>query len=299
MLPPDPMRAQAGRIAAPRVDKRQARRAFARAAAGYDAAAVLQHEIGRRMLDRLSYMRLEPAVVLDIGCGTGATTAGLLRRYPKATVLALDFALPMLQLARRRGRWLRRPRCVCADLDQLPLADHSVDLVFSNAALQWSADPAAAFEGIARVLKPGGLCLFTSFGPDTLYELRGAWAAVDGDGHVHDFIDMHDYGDMMVAAGLADPVLDVERMTLTYADAMQMMREIKTIGAGNASPARAQGLVGRQRLKRVCAAYERHRDATGRLPVTYEVVHGHAWAPQRLGSAGETRVPVDVLRRRR
>ena len=282
------------------LDKDKARRSFAKAAAAYDETAVLQHEIGRRMIARLDTMRIEPRVILDIGCGTGVATQALMNRYSKARVLALDFALPMLERARRRGRWLRRPRCVCADLDQLPLADASVDLVFANAALQWSVQPQAAFTDIARILRPGGLAMFSSFGPDTLRELRAAWAEVDGREHVHGFIDMHDYGDMMLRAGLADPVMDVERMTLTYREPMQLMREIKGIGAGNASLGRGRGLLGKRRLAQVCAAYERFRDADGRLPVSYEVVHGHAWrAAQRgQGGAGETRVSIDVLRRK-
>ena len=281
------------------LDKGKARRSFARAAADYDDVAVLQHEIGRRMIERLDTMRIAPQSILDIGCGTGLETAALLRRYPRADVLALDFALPMLERARRRGRWLRRPRCLCADLDFLPLADHSIDLVFANAALQWSNRPAQAFQDIARVLKPGGLLLFSTFGPDTLRELRAAWAAVDGQPHVHRFVDMHDYGDMLMAAGLADPVMDVERMTLTYTDALHLMREIKLIGAGNASTQRGRGLVGRERIARVCAAYEQFRNADGRLPVSYEVVHGHAWGPLQRQVAGETRVALDVLRSRR
>ncbi len=281
------------------LDKASARRSFGRAAPDYDATAVLQHEIGRRMVERLDYMRIEPAAILDIGCGTGVATEALLKRYPKAAVTALDFALPMLELARRRGRWLRRPRCLCADLDHLPLADQSIDLVFANAALQWSSEPQQAFRDIARVLKPGGLVMFSSFGPDTMVELRAAWAEVDGGEHVHGFIDMHDYGDMLTRAGLADPVMDVERMTLTYRDAMQLMREIKTIGAANASQQRARGLLGRGRLQQLCAAYERFRDADGRLPVSYEVVHGHAWAPLQRRVDGETRIAVDALTRRR
>ena len=280
----------------PPFDKDKARKSFARAAAVYDDAAVLQHEIGRRMLERLDYVRLEPRRVLDIGCGTGVATEALLRRYPKAEVIALDFALPMLAQARRRGRWLRRPRCLCADLDFLPLAADSIDLIFANAALQWSAQPAQTFADIARVLRPGGLFMFSTFGPDTLHELRAAWAAVDGQPHVHGFIDMHDYGDMLLGAGLADPVMDVERMTLTYGDAMQLMREIKIIGAGNASSGRQRGLVGRERIARVCAAYERFRGADGRLPVSYEVVHGHAWGATQRRVDGETRVSLDVLR---
>lgn len=282
----------------PALDKAKARRSFGRAADAYDAVAVLQHEIGRRMLERLDTIRITPRVIVDIGCGTGVASGALLKRYPKADVVALDFALPMLAHARRRGRWLRRPRCVCADLDQLPLAADSADLVFANAAIQWSADPLQAFAGIARVLRPGGLVLFSSFGPDTLHELRAAWAAVDERPHVHPFVDMHDYGDMLMHAGFADPVMDVERMTLTYRDAMQLMREIKLIGAGNASPGRQRGLVGRQRIAAVCDAYERFRDRDGRLPVSYEVVHGHAWASAQQRVGDEARVSVDVLRSR-
>lgn len=278
------------------LDKAKARRSFGRAAATYDATAVLQHEIGRRMIGRLDTMRISPGVILDIGCGTGVGTEALMKRYPKARVVALDFALPMLERTRRRGRWLRRPRCVCGDLDHLPLADASVDLVFANAALQWSTRPQAAFADIARILRPGGLLMFSSFGPDTLRELRAAWAEVDGGPHVHGFIDMHHYGDMLMRAGLADPVMDVERMTLTYRDPMQLMREIKVIGAGNASVGRARGLLGRRRIEQVCAAYERFRDADGRLPVSYEVVHGHAWVGSQRRQDGETRVSVDVLR---
>jgi malonyl-CoA O-methyltransferase len=224
-----------------------------------------------------------------------------MKRFPRARVLALDFALPMLEKARRRGRWLRRPRCLCADLDHLPLADLSVDLVFANAALQWSVQPQAAFADIARILRPGGLVMFSSFGPDTLRELRAAWSEVDGHAHVHGFIDMHDYGDMMLHAGLADPVMDVERMTLTYREPMQLMREIKLIGAGNASLERGRGLLGKRRLAQLCAAYEKFRDAEGRLPLSYEVVHGHAWgaAQRRQGGIAESRVSIDVLRRER
>lgn len=281
------------------LDKRQVRRAFGRAADDYDAFAVLQREIASRMMQRLDTMRIQPAVVLDIGCGTGEATGLLLRRYPKARVWAMDIAMPMLAHARRRGRWLRRPGCVCADLDALPFADASVDLVFANASLQWSADPMRAFADIGRILRPGGLLLFSSFGPDTLHELRAAWADVDGYEHVHRFVDMHDYGDMMMHAGLADPILDVERMTLTYGDAKQLMREVKGIGAGNATSGRYAGLTGRERFRQVCQAYERFRGGDGRLPVSYEVVHGHAWGGTQRRVDGETRVPLEVLRPRR
>lgn len=281
----------------PVLDKAKARRSFERAAAGYDESAVLQHEIGRRMLERLGFMRIAPRRILDLGCGTGQTSEGLLGQYPKAELVALDFAEGMLSRARRRGRWLRRPRCLCADLDALPLADGTIDLIFANAAIQWSVDPPSAFADMVRVLRPGGLLIFSSFGPDTLQELRAAWAEVDDEAHVHGFVDMHDYGDMLVNAGLADPVMDVERMTLTYRSPMAAMREIKAIGAGNASPRRPRGLTGRERFDRLCEAYEGFRDTNGRLPVSYEVIHGHAWMPLQRRVGGETRVSIDALRR--
>lgn len=280
------------------IDKRQARRAFARAADTYDAAAVLQHEIVDRMLERLDYVRLQPRRILDIGCGTGRASEALLRRYPRADVVALDFALPMLEHARRRGRWLRRPRCLCGDMDRLPLGAQSFDLVFSSAAIQWSADPAAALAEMHRVLRPGGLLMFSSFGPDTLHELRAAWAEVDGMPHVHPFIDMHDYGDMAVAAGLADPVMDVERLTLTYANTNALMRDLKAIGANNAASDRVRRLTGRARLRALTEAYERFRDTSGRLPATYEVIYGHAWGAEQRTEAGAVLVPPESIKRR-
>lgn len=279
------------------IDKSCARRTFGKAADSYDAAAVLQHETGQRMLERLDYVKLQPKRILDIGCGTGVATGDLLKRYPGAEVVAMDFALPMLARTRKRGRWLRRPKCLCGDLDQLPLASQEFDLVYSNAAIQWSADPAGALAEMHRVLRPEGLLMFSSFGPDTLKELRQAWSEVDGFEHVHGFVDMHDYGDMLVAAGFADPVMDVERLSLTYRDVSALMRDLKAIGAGNAAQGRPRGLTGRARLRALDDAYEQFRAADGRLPASYEVVYGHAWGAQQRRHGGETLISADMLRR--
>ncbi len=278
------------------IDKIQARRAFGRAAHSYDEAAQLQHEIGRRMLQRLDYVKLQPTNILDLGCGTGVATEALMKRYPGAQVFALDFALPMLAQTRRRGRWLRRPRCLCADLDALPLADQSIDLIVANASIQWSNQAPEMLAGLHRVLSPGGLLMFTSFGPDTLQELRAAWSGVDGRERVHGFIDMHDYGDMLVHAGFAEPVMDVEHFSLLYADAASVMRDLKNIGAGNAGQARNRGLTGRASLRAFEAAYEKYRDSEQKLPATYEVIYGHAWGARQRQADGEVRVSIDVLK---
>jgi malonyl-CoA O-methyltransferase len=282
------------------IDKAAARAAFDAAADGYDAVAVLQREIGQRMLERLDYIRLQPMRVLDLGCGTGFALDGLAKRFRRAELIGLDFSRGMLRQARRRGHWLNRPRVLCADAESLPLADDSVDLVFSSATLQWVNDLDASFREALRVLRPGGLLMFSSFGPDTLKELRAAWAAVDDGAHVSPFLDMHDIGDALVRARFADPVLDVERMTLTYDHLRDLMRDLKQLGARNAVSDRPRGLTGRRRLAALTSAYERER-RDGRLPATYEVVHGHAWVGAKAQAQfqvedGGVAIPVSALR---
>jgi malonyl-CoA O-methyltransferase len=278
-----------------RIDKIQARRSFERAADRYDEVAVLQREIGKRMLERLDLVRLQPATVLDVGAGTGFTSDGLLRRFPKAQVIALDFAVRMLRHARRKGTWLRRPRCLCADAEHLPLADASVDLIYSNATLQWCNDLDGTFGEFLRVLRPGGLLTFTTFGPDTLKELRQAWSRADGNSHVSPFADMHDVGDSLVRARFAEPVMDVERMTLTYKEVTDLMRDLKLLGAHNVTDSRSRGLTGKGRLRAMMQAYEAFRQ-DGRLPAAYEVVHGHAWVPEQKPVADGVAIPLDVVR---
>jgi len=280
----------------PSIDKRRARLSFERSAATYDQVAVLQREIADRILERLDYIRLEPRLVLDLGAGTGYAAQGLLNRYPKSRVVALDFALAMLQRARRRGGWLRRPVPLCADAEQLPLADASVDLLFSNLTLQWCNDLGRVFQEFLRVLRPGGLLMFSTFGPDTLRELRAAWATVDGYSHVSPFPDMHDVGDALVGAGAADAVMDAERLTLTYPEADRLMQALKTLGAQNATTGRSRGCTGKGRLQAMRLAYEELR-VDGSLPASYEVVYGHAWAPQQRKLADGVAIPLEAIRR--
>jgi malonyl-CoA O-methyltransferase len=280
------------------IEQAAVRRSFDRAAARYDESAVLQAEVRARLLERLDYVTLEPSVVLDAGCGTGHSSQALAERYPHARVVALDLSEGMLHQARNRTPPGAGSALVCGDAMRLPLADASVDLVFSNLTLQWCTDLDAAFSEFRRVLRPRGLLNFTSFGPDTLFELREAWAQADGHRHVSDFADMHDVGDGLLRAGLAEPVMDVERFTLTYADVFGLMRDLKAIGAHNAAASRPRGLTGRARLAAMQSAYEaRRRD--GLLPATYEVVFGQAWgpagAPQRSRRSGEFSVPADTI----
>lgn len=279
------------------LDTRRVRRSFDRAAGTFDGAAVLHTYVRDDLLSRLDWMALAPRVVVDAGAGTGHASRALIRRYPKARIIAVDFSPRMLHAAGRRQSWLRRFARVCADAERLPLADGSVDLILSNLMLQW-CNPDLVFAEFRRVLAPRGLLTFTTLGPDTLRELRSAWAEVDSRTHVHQFIDMHDLGDALVRGGFASPVLDVERYTLTYADVRRVAADLKATGARNATMGRARGLTGRRQFAALQAAYEAYRQE-GRLPATYEVVFGHAWTPEadvRRGDRGGASVSLDDIK---
>lgn len=282
------------------IDKARARASFGRAADTYDAAAILQKQVREEMLSRLDLVKINPQVILDAGCGTGAASHALQKRFVKSQVVSLDFALPMLQ----KTRSSRQPGMVsqlkslftgaeqsllCADIESLPLASASTGLVWSNLAIQWCNDLDAALQEFHRVLQPEGLLMFSTFGPDTLRELRTATSQGNTDGSgftsVSRFIDMHDIGDALVRAGFSAPVLDVERFTLTYEDVKSVMRDLKSIGAHNATDGRARGLLGRGFLQKLASNYELFR-IDGKLPATFEVVYGHAWRGKDRPAAG-------------
>jgi len=273
------------------------RRSFDKAATTYDQAAVLQREVCVRALERLDLVKLDPAAIIDAGCGTGFASLALHKRYPRAKLVALDIAPAMLRKARSRipvwRKWIGSSRdvFVCGDNERLPLRSACVDMLWSNLAFQWVNDLPAVFAESQRVLRPGGLLMFTTFGPDTLKELRAACAA-DGKVHVNRFIDMHDIGDMMIGAGFADPVMDMEYVTLTYTDVRSVMRELKALGAHNVAVGRNRGLTGKQTLREIERRYESFRRAE-RLPATFEIIYGHAWKPlPRTGPGG--RPVIDI-----
>ena len=273
-----------------RLDRGRLRAAFDRASAGYEAAAALQARVSTELLERLTAFGFSPSVVLDLGAGTGRVTRELKRRYPRALVIALDLSPGMLREARRHQKLWRRFARVCGDALRLPLSEASVDLVFSSLVLQWCEPLALALAEVRRVLKPSGFFAFSTFGPDTLKELRAAWARADGLTHVNRFLDMHDVGDAIARSGLAEPVLDVDRIELGYPDTLTLMRDLKAIGAHNVTAGRPRTLLGRTRLRRMTEAYEALRRGDA-LPATYEVIYGASWGragrPAAAPHAGE------------
>ena len=263
------------------LDKNAIRLSFDRAASSYDHYAVLQREIESRLFERIEFQRHEPTMILDLGCGTGSASRTLTGRFPQAGVIALDWAPAMLTEVGATGTDRKSPgglSRVCADMHSLPLAARSVDLIFSNLALQWSYDIPAVFREFRRIMKANAMLVFTCFGPDTLHELKQAWRAVDDLPHVNDYPDMHDIGDELLAAGFREPVMDTERLTLEYPDVMSLMRELKGIGAHNVASQRLHGLTGKSRLQSMLQAYEPFR-RENRYPASYEIVYGTAFAP--------------------
>ena len=249
---------------------------FAGAAGTYDSAAVLAREVGARMAARLDLVKIAPQRIADIGCATGDGIRDLQPRYAKALPLAIDYALPMLRAVRAATPRLQRitgrgPRLVNADVRALPLAANSLGLVWSNLMLHWLDDPLPALRELNRVLEVGGLLTFATLGPDTLKQLREAALKVGAGNTAKSFLDMHDLGDMLVAAGFGDPVMDMEMITLTYANPRAFLADQRHLGVRNA----LLGHQGWRDWRRLLSAWP--PDADGRLPATFEIVYGHAW----------------------
>jgi len=286
------------------IDTVSVRRHFGRAAQSYAGAAKLQREVAARLAESLEYGKRDPARILDLGSGPGFDSAMLRKRYPKAQVIALDAALPMLIEARRQMGFLgltARFDRVSGDARALPLADASVDLVWSNLCLQWCPDLEAVFDEIRRVLAPGGLFLFTTFGPRTLEELRAAWAQVDPTPRVASFPDMPVVGDALMRAGFRDPVLDIDTITERHSDPRAVLANLKALGATYADAGRPRGLTGPRRLARMLDAYRAQAAPDGTVSATWEVIEGFAFAPdpsqpRRTRSGAIAAISVDQLR---
>ena len=271
-------------------ERRAAMRRFARAAATFDGCDAVHTEARNRLLERLGPLGLNPRRVLDLGSATGKATARLAERYPDAQIVSVDLCGPMAERTRRRCRQLRSAMPVVGDAQRLPLATDSMDLVFANLVLPW-CDPRAVFAELARVLRDGGLALFSSVGPDTLCEVRRAWAQVDGFVHVHGFVDMHDLGDLMARAGLAEPVVDVDRLRVTYRALPGLVSDLRGCGASNVAFGRPAGLTGRARWRAFADRLEAQR-VDGVLPMSVELIFGQAWGAGGEGPAGRGTVTI-------
>jgi malonyl-CoA O-methyltransferase len=284
------------------LDKARVRASFDRAAKTYDAAAVLQAEVESRMFSRLDIVKIAPQTILDAGCGTGHASTGLARRFSASRIISFDIALGMLRQAKSRVSWFKRlpgfarQNLLCADIENLPIQSSSLGLLWSNLALQWCNDLDLVFQEAHRVLQPEGLIMFSTFGPDTLRELRLASTADPDHVHVSRFIDMHDIGDALIRAGFTAPVLDVERFVLTYDDVIGVMRDLKALGAHNAAAGRNRGLQGKGFLRKLTENYEEFR-VDGKLPATFEVVYGHAWKPEPKVHFEDGSVPITLHKR--
>ena len=272
--------------------------AFEKAATSYDAAAVLQKEIANRLVERMDYMSMKPARILDAGAGTGFISQLLATRYPKAQITALDLAVNMLKQAKGKRslkqRWNKKINYINAEVENIPLEDNSVDLVISGLTIQWCQDLPKVFKEFRRILAPNGLLLFSTFGPETLKELRQSWAEVDELPHVNAFTDMHDVGDALMQSGFLDPVMDMEMLTVTYNDVKTVMRDLKQIGAHNVMQGRSHQMTGKTKLQKMMQAYEQFR-VDGLLPVSHEIVYGHAWVPETHKKENAVVVPFQQL----
>lgn len=270
-------------------NQKKVRRAFDQAAEHYEEFAVLQNEVCQRLLDKLDIVKISPQYILDAGTGTGSAIPQLFKKYKKAQLVALDLSEQMLKQAGSHGSIFRSPHLVCADIENLPFVDNVFDLVFSSLSMQWCNDLGAALREAKRVLKPGGLFVFTTFGPDTLKELRQSWEKVNNENHVNQFIDMHDIGDALLHDGFAEPVMEAEIITITYDTVERLMHDLKAIGANITSDSVEKenaGLGGKKAMQKMREAYETYRKDNV-LPASYEIIYGHAWKPVEKSKGGQ------------
>ncbi len=271
------------------------RRRFDRAAAAFDDHDFVHRHTAAGLFDRLDGLVVDSAVVVDLGCATGGATQALRKRFKGATIVGIDSSAQMLTGYRRRGSILSRARAVRADARCLPLADDSVDVVFANLLLPWVTDPAATCREVSRVLRRDGLFAFSTLGPDSFSELAAAWN--DAEGHVHRFLDMHDLGDALVRSGLRDPVLDVDRLEITYRSTGDLCRDLTATGSRNCLENRPQALTSRARFEAMCARLGGGEHESIRLEL--ELVYGHCWGGATIQDGGAVRIDPDGIPIRR
>ncbi len=313
-LPPSPN--DITQASAP-IDLQCVRRYFAHPQSVMDSQ-FLRREVAQRMHERLALVKLAPQRIVDAGCGEGADLPVLQNRFPDAQLLGLDAAPAMLTIARERHdgalssvqrlltKWLPgagkpgqhgRPLLVSGNFAQMPIANNAVDLVWSNLALHWHAQPDRVFAEWRRILRTDGLLMFSCFGPDTFREVRAAFSAIDEAPHTLPFVDMHDFGDMLIHAGFSTPVMDMEAITVTYASVDKLLADVRSWG-GNPLASRRRGLIGVNAWARMAAALEQCRRADGKLGLTFEVIYGHAFRPvPRTTASGETIVRLDLRKK--
>ncbi len=269
------------------------RRRFDRAAAAFDDHDFVHRHTADELFDRLSPLVVDADAVVDLGCATGGATAALRKRFRGATIVGVDASGAMLERYRRRGSILSRARAVQADAGSLPFADDSVDVVFANLLLPWAGDPAAICREASRILREDGLFAFSTLGPDTFAELAAAWG--DNEPHVHPFLDMHDIGDALVRAGLRDPVLDVDRLDITYRSAADLFRDLTATGSRNCLENRQPTLASRQRFESMRARLE----SGDEIRLELELVYGHCWGGRGAPGGGAVRIDPDGIPIRR
>ncbi len=277
------------------------RRRFDRAAAAFDDHDFVHRHTADGLFERLQPLVVDAKLVVDLGCATGGAYAALRKRFRGATIVGVDASAKMLARYRGRGSMLSRARAVQADAAALPFADDSVDVVFANLLLPWSDEPAAICREVSRVLREDGIFAFSTLGPDSFAELAAAWASVGQDtaeGHVHPFMDMHDIGDALVRSGLRDPVLDVDRLEITYRTAADLFRDLTATGSRNCLEDRRRALLSRRRFDALRARLESSGDASG-IRLGLELVYGHCWGGPAIQAGGAVRIDPDGIPIRR
>ncbi len=273
--------------------------AFNAHATEYGRVSIVQKEIGARLFERLDYLKIQPRYILDLGCGTGFFSQQLKKRYPKACIVGLDLAFMMLLNAKKAYTLFKKWPLIHADMTAMPFPTGLFDLVFANQVIHWAHPMTAVLREVNRVMNADGCLMFSTLGPDTFRELRGAWAQVNHYAHTNQFVDMHEWGDALLAEYFADPVVDMEMLTVHYATLSKLLQALKKQGVRNINSARNPGLTGRHSFQAFEEAMQQFRTEKGQIPLTYEVVYGHAWkgAMHRKGQGTEAFIPVSQLRR--